>query len=85
MAILVEFQHASVLADIDRKKIWNVVRMTCTQRRRMCLLKDLKVRMRFEEKAIKLNDFGVPNLWGHFKEWILRLVMWCVGRRMEEK
>ena len=32
-AIPVEFQHALVVADIDKKKIRNVVRKTCTVRK----------------------------------------------------
>ena len=57
-----EFQHALVVADIDKKKIRNVVRKICTERRGISLLKDLKIRKRFEEKVIKLVDVGAPNL-----------------------
>ena len=32
MAIRGEFQHALVIADIDKKKIDNVVRKTCAER-----------------------------------------------------
>ena len=46
-AIPGEFQHALVIADIDGKKIRNVVRKTCTERRMISLLKDLKIRKRF--------------------------------------
>ena len=52
-----------MVAYIDRKKIWNVVRKTCTERRMVSLLKDVKIRKQFEEKAIKLDDIGTPNLW----------------------
>ena len=38
-AIPGKFQHALVVADIDKKKIMNVVRKTYTERR-MCLLND---------------------------------------------
>ena len=34
-----EFWHALVVADIDKMKMMNVVRKTCTERRRMSLLK----------------------------------------------
>ena len=50
--ILGEFQHALVVADIDTKKMRNVVRKTCTERRKIRLLKDLMIRKRFEEKLI---------------------------------
>ena len=43
--IHVEFQHALVIADIDKKKIRNVVR-------KISLLKDLKIRKRFKEKVM---------------------------------
>ena len=39
-----EFQHALVVADIDKKKIMNVVRRTCTGRRDRSLLNDEKIR-----------------------------------------
>ena len=52
-AIPWEFQHALVVVDIG-KKIRNVVRKTCTERRKISLLKDLKVRKRLEEKVIKI-------------------------------
>ena len=66
-----EFQHSLVIADIDRKKIRNVVKRTCAERRKMSLLKDVKIRKRFEEKVIKLFDVGAPNLWGHFRDGVL--------------
>ena len=34
-AIAGEFQHALVVADIDKKKISNVVRKTCTERKKI--------------------------------------------------
>ena len=46
-AITGELQHAIVIADIDNKKIRKVVRKTCAERRKICLLKDVKIRMRF--------------------------------------
>ena len=39
MAIPGEFQHALMVADMDKKKLRNVVRKTCTGRRKMSLLK----------------------------------------------
>ena len=30
-----EFQHALVIADIDKRKVRNVVRKTCAERRKM--------------------------------------------------
>ena len=38
----------------------------------MSLLKDVKIRIRFEEKVIRLVDVGVSNLWGHFKDGVLK-------------
>ena len=40
MAILEQFQHALVIVKIDKTKIRNVVRKTCTERRKISLLKD---------------------------------------------
>ena len=46
-AIPAEFQHALVVADIDKKKIRNAIRKTCAERRKINLPKDLKIRKRF--------------------------------------
>ena len=55
-AIPGEFQHALVIADIDRRKIRKVVRKTCAERKKITVLKDVKIRKRFEEKVTKLVD-----------------------------
>ena len=52
-AIHGEFQHALVVAIMDKKKIRKVVRKTCVERRKITLLKDVKIRKRFEEKVMK--------------------------------
>ena len=49
-AITDVFQHALVIADIDKRKIRKVVRKTCAERRKITSLKDVKIRKRFEEK-----------------------------------
>ena len=41
-----EFQHALVIADIDKRKIKKVVNNTCAERRKITLLKDVKIRRR---------------------------------------
>ena len=46
MAIPGEFQRSLLVADIDKKKIRNVIRKTCTERRKI-LLKDLEISKRF--------------------------------------
>ena len=61
-AIQGEIQHALVIAIIDNGEIWKVVRKTCAERRKITLLKDVKIRKRFEEKVTKLVDVGLPNL-----------------------
>ena len=55
-AIPSEFQHALVIADIDKKKIMTVVRKTCAERRNISLLKDVNIRKLFEEKVTKIVD-----------------------------
>ena len=50
--ILGEFQHALLTANIDKRKIRKVVRWTFAERRRVGLMKDAKIRMRFEEKVM---------------------------------
>ena len=45
-AIPGEFQHALVIADIDKKEIRKVVRKICAERRKITLLKDVKIRKR---------------------------------------
>ena len=39
-----EFQHELVVADIDKKKIRHMARKTHTERRKIRLLKDMKIR-----------------------------------------
>ena len=50
-------------------------------------MKDVKIRKRIEEKATELVDVGVSNLWGHFKDGVLKAcdeVCWKKrGRRSE--
>ena len=41
-AIPGEFQHALVIADIDKKEIRIVVKKACAERRKISLLKDVK-------------------------------------------
>ena len=45
-AIPGEYQHALVVADIDKRKISKIVRTMCTERRKISLLKDLKIQKR---------------------------------------
>ena len=56
-----------MVADIDKRKIRDVVRKTHIGRQKISLMKDDKIRKRFKEKVIKLVDVEKPNLWGHFK------------------
>ena len=49
-AIPGEFQHALLIAHIDKRKILRVVRMTCAVRRKITLLIDMKIRKQFEEE-----------------------------------
>ena len=65
-----ESHHALVIADIDKREIRKLVRKICAERIKITLLKDVKIRKRFEEKVTKLVD-GVPNLWGHFNDGVL--------------
>ena len=76
-----KFQHALVVADIDRKKIRKVVRKTCADRRKISLLKDVKISKLFNEKVTELVDVGAPNLWGHFKDGILRACDEVCGKK----
>ena len=39
-----EFLHSLLVADMDKEKIRNVVRETCTERREISLLRDVKIR-----------------------------------------
>ena len=71
-AILGESQHTLAIADIDKKKIRKVARKTCAERKRITLLKDVKIRKRFEEKVIELVGVGAPGLRGRFKDGVLK-------------
>ena len=81
-AIRGKFRHPLVIADIDKRKIRKVVRKTCAQRRKVTLLKDVKMRKRFEEKVAKLVDVGAPILWGHLWDGVFEAcdeVCWRKG------
>ena len=41
----------------------------------------MKIRMRSDEKVIKVVDVGAPNLWGHFKDWILEICDEVSGKK----
>ena len=62
-----------MIADIDKRKIRKVVRNTCVERRKITLLKDVKIKKRFEEKVTELVDVGAPNLWGHFNDGVIKV------------
>ena len=82
-----KFQHASVIADIDRKKIRNIVRKTCAERRKISLLKDVKIRKRVEEKVIELADVWALNVRGYLKDEILKTCdeVFGKGKKGEEE
>ena len=71
-AIPGEFQISFLSADTDKKKLRKAVRKTCAERRNITLLKGVKIRKRFEENVIELVDVGAQNLWGHFKDGVLK-------------
>ena len=70
-----------MIADIDKKKIRNVVRKTCAERRKI----NVKIRKVFEEKVIILVDVGAQNLWGHFKGGVLMACDEVSGKKMERR
>ena len=43
------------------------------------------IRKRFEEKVIELVDFGIQNLWGHFKDIILMACDVVCGKKREKR
>ena len=42
----------------------------------------MKIRKRFEEKVIKLDDVGAPNLWGHFTVGVLKASDEVCGKKL---
>ena len=66
--------------DIDKKKIRNIVRKTCTERINISLLKDVKIGKRLEE-VIQLVDVGLPNLWEHFKDGVSKACDEVCGKK----
>ena len=56
---------------VSDRVIGKEVRKTCTERRKISLINDVKIRKGFEEKVSKLVDVGAPNLWGHFMDGVL--------------
>ena len=66
---------------MNKKKMRNVVRKTCAERRKISLLNDLMIRKRFEEKVIQLVVVAVKNLCGHFKDGIAKACDEVCGKR----
>ena len=60
------------------------MRKTCAERRKISLLKDVKIKKRFEGKEAKLVDVGAPNLWGHFMDEVLEVYGRRVGGEVKE-
>ena len=73
--------HIDKDIDIDKEKIKNVVRKTCTERRTISLLKDFRIRMQFEEKVVKLVDIEAPNLWCNFMDGNLKACDEVCGKK----
>ena len=80
-AIPGEFQHALVIADIDKRKIRKIVRKTCTEKIKLFFQKDVNIMKLFEEKIIELVDAGVQNLWGHFKAGVIKACDEVCGKK----
>ena len=53
----------------------------CVERRKISLLKDVKIRNRFEEKLFELVDVEAPNLWGHAKDGVLKTCDKVCGKK----
>ena len=70
-------QSALVVADIDEMKIRNEVRERCTERRKICLLIDLKIRKQFKELRNWSAKFVVT-----FIRWILEACDDVCGNNM---
>ena len=81
-SITVEFQYALDVAVMNITKIMNVVRWRCTERRKKDFLKDVKIRKLFEAKVIKLGDIATSNLWGHFKDGVLKECFELCGQKI---
>ena len=60
------------------KKIQNIARKTN-------LLKDVKIRKRFEENVTELVDVGIPMLWQHFVGGVLKACDEVCGKNRGEK
>ena len=48
------------------------MRKICAERRKISLLKDEKIRKRFDEKVIELVHVCVQYLWRYFKDGVLK-------------
>ena len=71
-----------MIADIDKTKIRNVVRKTCTERRKISLLKELKIELkRFLGKSNQISLRCCAKFVGTFKRHVMR----CVERREGRK
>ena len=62
-----------------------MVRKTCAEKRKISFLKDVTIRKTFKEKVIRLVDVGAPNLWGHFRDGVLKAYDEVCGKKKGRK
>ena len=59
-----KFPHVSMVVDVDKKKIINVVRTMHIERRKISFAVRCEVQEMILRKCDQIFDVGAPSLWG---------------------
>ena len=68
-----ELQHRLVVVDVEEEKLKKSVKKSNRVRRRVWKLKEKEVKEKFEERIRKLVDIDSKDLWGFYKNGILKV------------
>ena len=61
------------------------MRKTCSERKKISLLKDVKIGILFEEKVVALLDVGSTNVWVNFNDGVIKACDGVYGKRGRSK
>ena len=75
-----ELQLRLIVVDVDKRKL-KVVRKERTVRRKVWTFKDNETRTTFEERVSELVSVDAPDLWGSFKNGLIKACDEVCGKK----
>ena len=67
-----ELQHKLVVVDEEEQKLKNLVKKSKRVRWRVWKLKEIEIKEKFEERVVELVDTDSMDLWGSYKNGVLK-------------